>query len=106
MRVSIGLIIVLAGCATKGESLPDVETPATAQGTPQALAYGTPPTPTMMYEFSDTAVSDIQAGAAGAIRVSTGVRGAAELKFEESGGDDQKVTVAFPQFSGTFSNSA
>ncbi|MGH7461044.1 MAG: hypothetical protein ACREMA_08445 [Longimicrobiales bacterium] len=69
------------------------------------LSYAQPATPTLVYEFADSSVSDIQAGAAGALRVSTGGSGTAELKFEP-GGSDQRITMVFRQFAGTFSNSA
>ncbi len=104
MRALIGCLLLLStGCATR----PTGSAPGAAPVAPPArpLAYGQPPTPTLAYEFADTSTSDIQAGAAGAIRVSTGASGTADLKFEPSGGD-QKVTLTFRQYSGSFSNSA
>jgi hypothetical protein len=105
MRRLIGLLLVLSACATpQGEVPPPADRPTPAQA--QSLGYGTPPTPNLAYEFSDTSVSDIQGGPIGAIRVSTGIKGSADLRFDEGSGDNQKVTLSFPEFSGTFGNSA
>jgi hypothetical protein len=104
MRLLIGLLLVMTACATPGgETLPTDQRPATAQAQP--LGYGTPPTPTLVYEYSDTSITDIQGGPIGAIRVSTSLKGLAELKFEASG-NNQRVTMNIPEFTGTFSNSA
>ena len=104
MRFLIVLVVVAAACNPRTRS---AETAATPSAAPAArpLAYGTLSEPSLLYEFADSTVSDIQAGPAGAIRVSTGVRGTADLKFEATGAN-QRVTLTFPEFAGTFSNSA
>jgi hypothetical protein len=103
MRFLIAVLMLAAGCRpiTRTEA-PPAQPPAPVA---RPLAYGTPTPPTLTYEFADSTVLDIQAGPAGAIRVSAGMRGTAEMKFDASGGN-QKVTITFPQFAGSFSNSA
>ena len=104
MRLLMGLLLVTVGCAPRTSAPPAAPgQPATPPARP--LAYVTPNPPTLTYEFSDTSISDIQAGPAGAIRVISGSKGAVDLKFEPSG-SDQKVTMTFTQFSGSYSNSA
>ncbi|MGH7468535.1 MAG: hypothetical protein ACRENP_11295 [Longimicrobiales bacterium] len=103
MRFQIAVLMLVTACTPRTRS----EAPPAQPTTPAArpLSYTTPAPPTLTYEFADSSVSDIQAGPAGAIRVSTGMRGTAEMKFEPNG-SNQKVTITFPQFSGSFSNSA
>ena len=104
MRLLMGLLLVTIGCAprTGAPAAPPGQPPAAP---PRPLAYATPTPPTLTYEFADTSIADIQAGPVGAIRVMSGAKGAAELKFEPAG-NDQRVTMTFTQFSGSFSNSA
>ncbi len=60
---------------------------------------------TYTYDFSDTTVSEIQAGPAGTIHVNIGLRGSADLAFEPSP-SEQKVTLTFSAFAGSFANSS
>jgi hypothetical protein len=97
--------LVLAGCGSgRREAPPPVVTPVIPV---HPLAYAPPVVPAGVatYEFTDTLVSDIQGGAIGTIRVSIGVRGLADLRFEPAG-TDLKVTVTFKEFAGSFTNSA
>jgi hypothetical protein len=69
------------------------------------LAYTAKEPASYSYDFSDTTVSQIQAGAAGTIHVNIGVRGTADLAFEP-GTAEQKVTITFSAFTGSLANSS
>jgi hypothetical protein len=56
-------------------------------------------------EYSDSTASDIQAGAAGAIKINLGARGVVDLLFEPAGAN-LKVTLNVKEFSGSAANSA
>jgi hypothetical protein len=104
MRFLIAVMVLSAACNPRTRSAGPATAPPAAPAA-RPLAYSTPAAPNLLYEFADSSVSDIQAGPAGAIRVSTGVRGTADLKFEAAG-SSQRVTMTFTEFVGTFSNSA
>ena len=94
--------LVLVGCGGgRREAPPPIVIPPAPERT---LAYGAPGG-MATYQFTDTVVSDIQGGAIGTIRVSIGVRGAAELRIVPAGTDLQ-VTATFKEFAGSFTNSA
>ena len=102
----VWFLLVVAGCGS-GRRVAPPPPPPVPTVPERTLAYGPPVAGSGLatYEFSDTVVSDIQGGAIGTIRVSIGVRGAAELRIVPSGNDLQ-VTANFKEFAGSFSNSA
>jgi hypothetical protein len=99
----LSLLVTVTGCASKATPAltpAPVETPATP-----GLGYTAKEPATYTYDFSDTTVSEINAGPAGTIHVNIGMRGTADLAFEPSPGE-QRVTITFSAFSGSFANSA
>jgi hypothetical protein len=97
------LLVVLTACSKRA---PVVTAPAPVETAPTpGLAYTAKEAAQYQYDFSDTTVSEIQAGPAGTIHVNIGVRGTADLAFEPTTAE-QKVTINFSAFTGSFSNSS
>jgi hypothetical protein len=95
---------LLAACSSNPPPATQPSDPPPSLDRP-TLAYAMPASSTLTYEYSDSTASDIQAGAAGAIRVNLGARGVVDLLFEPNGAN-LKVTVNVKEFSGSFVNSA
>jgi hypothetical protein len=87
MRVLIASLLLLSASCTRMRPAAPGEPSSAAPEAPVArpLSYTQPATATLAYEFADTSTSDIQAGAAGAIRVSTGASGIQQLSRRGSG---------------------
>jgi hypothetical protein len=98
------LFVAVTACSSRAPRAGTVSPPVEVPPTP-GLAYTAKEPASYSYDFSDTTVSQIQAGPAGTIHVNIGVRGTADLAFEP-GTAEQKVTITFSAFTGNFVNSS
>ena len=98
------LFVLVTACSSRAPGARTAPPPVEIPPTP-GLAYTAKEPVSYSYDFSDTTVSQIQAGPAGTIHVNIGLRGTADLAFEP-GTAEQKVTITFSAFTGSFANSA
>ena len=103
-RLIFGAALLAACSSSKPQpTVPAPEAPPSLDR--PTLAYSVPAAPLATYEYADSTASNIQAGAAGAIRVNLGAHGVVDLGFEPSG-SNLKVTLTVKEFAGSFVNSA
>jgi hypothetical protein len=103
-RMGFAVLLIAVTACSKRAPVTTAPVPVETAPTP-GLAYTAKEAAQYSYDFSDTTVSEIQAGPAGTIHVNIGVRGTADLAFEPATAD-QKVTITFPAFAGSFANSS